>query len=306
MKSYNILFMGTSSFAVPILKELLNKNQNIIKVFSSPPKKANRGMRSSLSPVALAAEELSLPLEFPENLKDKEIIESIKKLDLDMVIVIAYGFIIPKEILSLPKFGCFNLHGSLLPRWRGAAPIQRSIIEADDLTGITFIKIDEGLDTGDMMLSESIKIEDEDNYMSLSEKLSILGAQTISTFLSAFESELILEKQNENKAVYAEKITKSETKIDWKESADLIIRRINAYSPNPGAWFAMNDKRIKILSAKFYEGSGTPGEVINDTFEIACGKNSIKPTLLKKEGKNETDINSFLRGNKIQSGIILD
>lgn len=306
MNNYNILFMGTSSFAVPILKELVNLNQNITKVFTSPPKKANRGMKNSFSSVAKCAEELSLPLEYPENLKDNAVINSIKKLHLDMIIVIAYGFIIPKEILSLPKYGCFNLHGSLLPRWRGAAPIQRAIIESDNLTGITFIKINEGLDTGDIMLKESIEIEETDNYMSLSNKLSKLGSNSISTFLSSFENELFLEKQNDDEAIYAEKVTKLETRIDWKESADLIFRRINAYNPVPGAWFIMNGKRIKIMRAEIYEENGKPGEVLNDNFKIACGKNSIIPTILKKEGKNETDINSFLRGIKIQSGIILD
>ena len=306
MKQYNILFMGTSSFAVPALKELVNLNQNIIKVFSSPPKKANRGMQESLSPVAVTAEELSLALEFPKNLKNIEVIESIKKLDLDMIIVIAYGFIIPKEILSLPKYGCFNLHGSLLPRWRGAAPIQRSIIDADDSTGVTFIKIDEGLDTGDMVLSKSIKIKTTDNYSSLSEKLSILGAQSLSSFLDSFEKDLILEKQNESDAIYAKKITKEETRVNWNESADLVVRRINAYNPNPGAWFILNGKRIKILSAEVQGENGTPGEIISNELKIACGKNSIKPKIIKKEGKKETDIDSFLRGIKIQSGVILD
>ena len=306
MKKYNILFMGTSSFAVPVLKELINLEQNVIKVFSSPPKKANRGMKKSNSPIANAANELSLISEFPINLKDKKLIDSIKKLDLDMIIVIAYGFIIPKEVLSIPKLGCFNLHGSLLPRWRGAAPIQRSIIEGDDMTGVTFIKIDEGLDTGDMILSQSVEIKKTDNYLILSKKLSILGAQMLSAFLNSFENNLILEKQNEKEALYAEKITKAETRINWEEPADLIIRKINAFNPFPGGWFMLNGKRIKILSAEIKTESGTPGEIINNDLTIACGKNSIKPKLLKKEGKQETDIDSFLRGTQFQIGTLLE
>ena len=306
MNNYNILFMGTSSFAVPILKELINLNQNITKVFTSPPKKANRGMKSSLSPIAFAAKELNLQLESPENLRDQSIINSIKSMKLDLIIVIAYGFIIPKEILNIPKYGCYNIHASILPRWRGAAPIQRSIIEGDQVSGVSFIKIDEGLDTGDIVFIDEIKIKKKDTQDTLSNNLAELGARNLSKFLKKFEYKFELIKQRDELASYANKILKSETRINWNESAELIERKIRAFNPKPGAWFEMNGKRIKVFEAEVSNGHGKPGEILNDEFEIACGKDSLNLKALQKEGKNKSDIESFLLGNKALVGNNLD
>jgi len=298
--------MGTSSFAVPILNELVNLNQNIIKVFTSPSKKANRGMKNTESPVSCAAKALNLELEYPKNLKDELIINSLKAMNLDLIIVIAYGFIIPKEILNIPKYGCYNLHASILPRWRGAAPIQRSIIEGDQVSGVSFIKIDEGLDTGDIVLSDKIEILKNDTQESLSTNLAELGVRNLSKFLDLFNHKIDFDKQNNDFTCYANKILKSETRINWSETAELIDRKIRAFNPKPGAWFEMNGKRIKIFEAEISDGKGNPGEILNDEFEIACGKGSLKLKILQKEGKNKSAIKSFLLGNQTLIGSKLD
>ena len=306
MNNYKILFMGTSSFAVPILNELVNLNQNIIKVFTSPSKKANRGMKNTESPVSCAAKDLNLELDYPKNLKDELIINSLKAMNLDLIIVIAYGFIIPKEILNIPKYGCYNLHASILPRWRGAAPIQRSIIEGDQVSGVSFIKIDEGLDTGDIVLSDKIEILKNDTQESLSTNLAELGVRNLSKFLDLFNHKIDFDKQNNDFTCYANKILKSETRINWSETAELIDRKIRAFNPKPGAWFVMNGKRIKIFEVEISDGKGNPGEILNDEFEIACGKGSLKLKILQKEGKNKSAIKSFLLGNQTLIGSKLD
>ena len=305
MKEQRILFMGTAQFALPSLSKLLDLNQNIVGVYSSPPKKANRGMEITNSPIINYAQSKSLNFSYPDNLKDENEVLKIKELNPDIIIVIAYGLIIPKSILEIPKIGCFNLHGSLLPRWRGAAPIQRAIIEGDNKTGITFMKMDEGLDTGDIVLSKEINIGTNDNHQSLEDKLSNLGAESFEEFLELIEKNRDFVQQNNDLATYAKKIEKSETRLDWNESAEKIIRRINSYSPNPGAWFEFKGKRIKILKASLTSQSGKSGTIISDDLIIGCGEQSIQPQILKKEGKDEVNLNDFLRGNKIEKGLFI-
>ena len=305
MKEKRILFMGTAQFALPSLSKLLDLNQNIVGVYSSPPKKANRGMEITNSPIINYAQSKSLNFSYPDNLKDENEVLKIKELNPDIIIVIAYGLIIPRSILEIPKIGCFNLHGSLLPRWRGAAPIQRAIIEGDNKTGITFMKMDEGLDTGDIVLSKEINIDSNDNHQSLEDKLSNLGAESFEEFLELIEKNRDFVQQNNDLATYAKKIEKSETRLDWNESAEKIIRRINAYSPNPGAWFEFKGKRIKILEASLTSQSGKSGTIISDDLIICCGEQSIQPQILKKEGKEEVNLNDFLRGNTIEKGFVI-
>ena len=305
MKEQRILFMGTAQFALPSLSKLLDLNQNIIGVYSSPPKKANRGMEISNSPVINYAQSKGLNFSYPANLKDENEVLKIKELNPDIIIVIAYGLIIPRSILEIPRIGCFNLHGSLLPRWRGAAPIQRAIIEGDNNTGITFMKMNEGLDTGDIVLSKEINIKINDNQQSLENKLASLGAESFEEFLELIQEKSEFIKQNNDFATYAKKIEKSETKLDWNEPAEKIIRRINAYSPNPGAWFEFKGKRIKILEASLSSQSGKSGTIISDDLIIGCGEQSIQPRKLKKEGKEEVNLNDFLRGNKIEKGYVI-
>ena len=305
MKEQRILFMGTAQFALPSLSKLLDLNQNIIGVYSSPPKKANRGMEITSSPIINYAESKGLNFSYPDNLKDESEVLKIKELNPDIIIVIAYGLIIPRSILEIPKIGCFNLHGSLLPRWRGAAPIQRAIIEGDNKTGITFMKMDEGLDTGDIVLSKEINISTNDNHQSLENQLANLGAESFKEFLQLIEKKRDFIQQNNDLATYAKKIEKSETRLDWNESAEKIIRRINAYSPIPGAWFEFKSKRIKILEASLTSQSGKSGTIISDDLIIGCGEQSIQPQILKKEGKDEVNLNDFLRGNKIEKGLVI-
>ena len=305
MKEQRILFMGTAQFALPSLSKLLDLNQNIIGVYSSPPKKANRGMEITSSPIINYAESKGLNFSYPDNLKDENEVLKIKELNPDIIIVIAYGLIIPRSILEIPKIGCFNLHGSLLPRWRGAAPIQRAIIEGDNKTGITFMKMDEGLDTGDIVLSKEINISTNDNHQSLENKLANLGAESFEEFLELIEKKRDFIQQNNDLATYAKKIEKSETRLDWNESAEKIIRKINAYSPIPGAWFEFKGKRIKILEASITSQSGKSGTIISDDLIIGCGEQSIQPQILKKEGKEEINLNDFLRGNKIEKGHVI-
>ncbi len=305
MKEQRILFMGTAQFALPSLSKLLDLNQNIIAVYSSPPKKANRGMEITNSPIINYAQSKSLDFNYPDNLENKNEVLKIKELNPDIIIVIAYGLIIPRSILEIPKIGCFNLHGSLLPRWRGAAPIQRAIIEGDNKTGITFMKMDEGLDTGDIVLSKEINIGKNDNHQSLEGQLANLGAESFKEFLELIEKKSNFIQQNNDHATSAKKIQKSETRLDWNESAEKIIRRINAYSPNPGAWFEFKGKRIKILEASLTSQSGKTGTIISDDLIIGCGEQSIQPQILKKEGKEEANLDDFLRGNKIEKGYII-
>jgi len=300
MQNYNVVFMGTSKFAVPILEGLLESSVNIQAVFSAPPKLANRGMKKTLSPIAKCAEEYQLPLEYPASLKNPEIINKIKELKPDIIFVIAYGYILPKEIIEIPKLGCFNLHGSLLPKYRGAAPIQRSIIAGDKVTGISFIKVDEGLDTGDIILDAELPIKDADTYQDLEKNLSQLGKTLLPEFFIKLLNEAL--PQDSSQATYAHKIDKAEAKIDWQDDAQLINQKIRALNPNPGAWFEMDGKRIKVMSSKVIEMSGNPGEILDDEFIIACGQNALQPTTLKKEGKGLVTLAEFLKGNKVTAG----
>ena len=298
--------MGTAQFALPSLSKLLDLNQNIIGVYSSPPKKANRGMAITNSPIIDYAQSKGLNFSYPDSLKDESEVLKIKELNPDIIIVIAYGLIIPRSILEIPKIGCFNLHGSLLPRWRGAAPIQRAIIEGDNKTGITFMKMDEGLDTGDIVLSKEIDINPNDNYLGLEQQLADLGAESFEEFFNLIEAKSTFISQNNELATYASKIEKQETRIDWKEDAEKIVRRINAYHPNPGAWFMFDKKRVKIIRAEVTNTSGDPGKIVNKKFDISCGSKSIRPLVLKVEGKQACVVEDFLLGNKVNAGDFIE
>ena len=298
MQNYNILFVGTSKFAVPILEGLLESSVNIQAVFTAPPKLANRGLKKVLSPIGKFAEEYQLPLEYSD-LKDSETINKIKELSPDIIFVIAYGYILPKEIIEIPKLGCFNFHGSILPKYRGAAPIQRAIIAGEKTTGVTVIKVDQGLDTGDVVLDSSIEISDEDTYHDLEKKLSQLSKNILPTFFEKLSSNTEIMPQDNAQATYAAKINKTEARIDWQEDANLINRKIRAFNPNPGAWFEFGGKRIKVMGSKIINVSGRPGEILTNDFIIACGDQAIQPTALKKEGKGLVSLSEFLKGNQV-------
>ena len=302
--SLKILFMGTPEFAVPILKSIHNSKYNLVGVYTRPPKKKYRGQKVISSPVHQCANKLRIPVRFPENLKNDNEYNHIKNLKPNIVVVVAYGEIIPKKILDLPNILFINIHASILPRWRGAAPIQRAIMNMDKETGISIMKIINELDAGPIMKSVKININKETTYESLSKKISVLASSII------IESLEILEKKNEKfisqdstKATYAKKINKPESKIKWSDNAQKIIAKINALHPNPGSWFELNGSRIKILKAKLVKKTGNQGEIIDDQFTIACSENSVQILELKKEGKKNMLASDYLKGNKLKVGI---
>ena len=301
MKNYRILFMGTAPFAVPSLKKIVSSNNHLVGVYTSPAKKANRGMKFSISPVAEFAEAKNIEISSPPSISSSEELKKLQEMNLDMIIVVAYGLILPEEVINLPKLGCFNVHASLLPRWRGAAPIQRAMIEGDQTTGVTIMKMDKGLDTGDIGLQKEIKIEQQ-NYSELEKELANEGAELLINFIDRLDGSIQFTKQNDTQACYAKKIQKQEALIDWTENAEKINRRINAYNPSPCAWFSLNNKRIKILKAEVIHEKGEAGKIMIKEFLIGCGINSIRPLLLRVEGKQDCTINDFLLGHKIEVG----
>ena len=301
--SQKIVFMGTPEFSVPTLKSLINSNHKVLAVYSQPATKANRGQKIISSSIEIFAKKNSLNLRTPRVLDSDEEYNFLKKLQPDIVIVIAYGKIIPKRFLNLAKHGFLNVHASLLPKWRGAAPIQRSIMNLDNVTGISIMRIVKELDAGPVMHQEKIQINENVDSLTLSKILSQLGAKSILDAINKIEKgKEKFKEQNHSQATYAKKILKTEGKINWKESAKKVIAKINALHPNPGCWFYLDNARIKILKAKEIKMKGNPGEVINDKLTIACLENAIQVLEVKKEGKNSMKVSDFLIGNKIEAG----
>ena len=303
--SYKILFMGTPEFSVPILQKLYLEHK-IIGVITQPPKKKSRGQKLLKSPVHLEAEKLKIPIRYPSSLHNNTELDYIKNTEIDFVIVVAYGQIIPDTFLNIKDLTFLNIHASLLPRWRGAAPIQRSIMEMDKETGVSIMKIVPKLDAGPYMIQKKVNINSKDNFLSLSKKLSEVGAKLIIEALSLIKKkEAIFTVQNEKYVTYAKKINKSESEIDWNETAQKIISKINGLNPYPGVWFKHNGNRIKILDAEISENLGKKGEVITNDLVIGCQDKSIKINLLQKEGKTVLNTKSFLAGYKIIKGDML-
>ena len=299
-----IIFMGTPYFAVPILKSLYQNGYNISAVYTQPPQKSNRGQKINKSPIQGFSETLNIESRMPLSLQDnKEELDFLKKLNPDIAIVVAYGQIIPKEILSLAKKGFINIHASLLPKWRGAAPIQRSIMNLDKETGISIMKITEKLDSGPICRSYKLEIDDNDNSTTLSDKLSLLAAEKITDIVDDIMNDKIkFEEQDHLKATYANKINKIEGKINWNNSANKIVGIINGLHPNPGAWFNFKGERYKILSAKISEKKGQIGEVLSELFEVGCVDLSVKVLEIQKEGKQSQKTSQFMLGSKIKKG----
>ncbi len=302
-----IVFMGTPYFAVPILKSLYQNGYNVSAVYTQPPQKSNRGQKINKSPIQNFSETLNIEFRTPTYLKDnKDELEYLKKLNPDIAIVVAYGQIIPKEILNLPKKGFINIHASLLPKWRGAAPIQRSIMNLDKETGISIMKISEKLDTGPIFCTYKIKIKDSDNAQIISDKLSKLASEKILEVVDDIIDDKIKPvEQDHRNATYANKIKKIEGKINWNKTAREIIGIINGLNPSPGAWFNFSGERYKILNAKISETNGKAGEVMNDKLEIGCSDLSIQVLEIQREGKQPQKINEFILGSKIKKGSIL-
>ena len=299
-----IIFMGTSFFAVPILKSLYQNGYPVSLVYTQPPQKSNRGYKIQKSPVQFLSETLNLEFRTPHTLKNNQEEKNfLKKLNIDLGIVVAYGQIIPKEILELSKYGFINIHASLLPKWRGAAPIQRSIMAGELETGISIMKINENLDSGPICNKYPIKILDNENNEELTNRLSKLAAEKLLDNIdNIFENKVKFKEQQHDKATYAKKIKKSEGKIFWTDSAERIIGKINGLYPTPGAWFLYNGARYKILKAELSNAKGNPGKILSENFEIGCGKNSIKVLEIQREGKKIQKINEFMLGTQIKKG----
>ena len=300
--------MGTPMFAVPILKSLYQNGYPISDVYTQPPQKSKRGQRINKSPIQGIAETLNIEFRTPKYLKDnKEEYEYFKSIDADLAIVVAYGQIIPKEFLNLTKKGFINIHASLLPKWRGAAPIQRSIMNLDKETGVSVMRIAEELDTGPVCNTYKIDLENNLNASDIADKLSLIAAEKILDNIDdILKDKAKFIEQDHSKATYASKIKKEEGKINWNENAKNIIGKINGLYPVPGAFFIFKGQRYKILKAEIGIGSGNPGEIISDYLEVACGDNkSIKIKELQREGKKPQNISEFKLGSQIKKGSMI-
>ena len=303
-----IVFMGTSNFSVPILKSLYQNGYPIVTIYTQPPQKSMRGQKVNKSPIQKMAENLCIECRTPDSLKENnEEYNFLKLLNPDLVIVVAYGQLISKNYLSLSKHGFINIHASLLPKWRGAAPIQRSIMNLDKETGVSIMKIVEKLDAGPVMMQEKINVTSEMNAEDLSNKLSDLSSKLILECIDEIEGgKAKFIDQDEEKATYAKKINKEEGKINWDNSAENILAQINSLLPNPGAWFSFMGERYKILKASISETEGEKGKVIDNNLTIACKSKSIKVNEIQRQGKNKQSTSEFLLGSKIKKETALD
>ena len=304
-----IIFMGTPLFAVPILKSLYQNGYPISVVYTQPPQKSQRGQKINKSPIQNISETLNIEFRSPKTFKDNdEEYNYLKQLNADLAIVVAYGQIIPKRFLNLTKNGFINIHGSILPKWRGAAPIQRSIMNLDHETGISIMKIVEELDSGPICNIYKIKLDQNDNAEQVSEKLSLLAAEKILDIIDdIFEDNVKFIDQSHTEATYARKIEKQEGLINWNDKASTNIGKINGLFPTPGAFFNFNGIRYKILKAEIGIGCGNPGEVLSDKLEIACGNNqSIKILEIQRQGKKSQKTEEFILGSQIKKGSVIN
>ena len=303
-----IIFMGTPLFAVPILKSLYQNGYPISVVYTQPPQKSHRGQKINKSPIQGISETLNIDFRCPENLKDNdEEYKFIKNLNADLAIVVAYGKLIPKNFLNLTKKGFINIHGSILPSWRGAAPIQRSIMNLDKETGISIMKLVETLDSGPVSNIHKIKLDQNNNAEEISEKLSFLAAEKILDDIDdILDDKAKFIDQDHSKASYAKKIEKIEGEINWNDEAEKIIGKINGLFPVPGAFFNFKGERYKILKAEIGNGIGQTGEVLSDKLEIASTTNqSIKILEIQRQGKKPQKIGEFMLGSSIRKGSLL-
>ena len=289
-----IIFMGSPEFSVPILSSIISAGHDVVAVYCQPPRPAGRGKKERLTPVHSRALELGLDVRHPVNFKSKEAVSDFAALKADIAVVVAYGLILPQEILDSVDKGCLNIHASLLPRWRGAAPIHRAIISGDASTGICIMQMDAGLDTGDVLYHKETEILPSDTTAVLHDRLARIGSQCIGDVLKKYAF-LEAVPQSDIGIIYASKIDKNESKIDWNKSAIEIDRQIRGLSPFPGAWFDDGEQRVKVLMSEVVEGSGFPGEIL-DHATIACQSGALKLTRLQRAGKGAMDIKNFLLG----------
>lgn len=305
-----VIFMGTPDFSVPALSEILNAGHEVVAVYTQPPRPAGRGMGARKASIHALADDSGLPVFTPERLKSEAEQERFASHAADIAIVVAYGLILPKQVLETPVHGCLNLHASLLPRWRGAAPIQRAIMAGDKETGVMIMRMDEGLDTGPVCLGENIAIGADVTAGELHDMLARQGGDLLVRALAALErGSLDCKPQAQEGATYAKKIEKTETRIDWTRPASEVHNHIRGLSPWPGAWFEMEfrgkTERVKVLRSERASGSGTPGSLIADSLTIACGSESVRLLQLQRAGKKPMERQEFLRGVDISTGVVL-
>ncbi|MYM56768.1 methionyl-tRNA formyltransferase [Thalassovita mangrovi] len=296
-----VIFMGTPDFSVPVLDALVDAGHDVAAVYCQPPRPAGRGKKDRPTPVHARALELGLEVRHPVSLKSPEEQVAFADLNADVAVVVAYGLILPQAILDAPKHGCLNIHASLLPRWRGAAPIHRAIMAGDAETGICIMQMEAGLDTGPVLLRETTPIGAEETTAGLHDRLSEMGAKLIVEALARLD-ELTPEVQPEQGVTYAHKIDKAEAAIDWTAPAEEVDRKIRGLSPFPGAFIEHDGQRIKLLASRLADGSGEPGELLDDQLTVACGTGAVQLLRLQRAGKAAQDADIFLRGMPLSKG----
>ena len=304
-----IAFMGTPDFAVRSLAELVASGHEIAAVYTQPPRPRGRGQQLAPSPVHAFAEGLGLPVRTPVSMREPAEIEAWSALDLDAAVVVAFGQILPAAVLDAPRLGSFNLHASLLPRWRGAAPIQRAIMAGDACTGVQVMRMTEGLDEGPIVLSETVPIEWNDTAATLTDRLAAVGASLLPRALAAVERGGAVERPQEGEPTYAKKIKPAEARIDWSRPAPEVDRHVRGLSPYPGAWFEAPGEngpvRVKALLSQVDPGAGAPGEVLGGGLRVACGEGAVRLLRVQREGKGAQDAEVFLHGFPIPTGTVL-
>lgn len=301
IKSKRIVMMGSSQFAIPTLELLLQRGYEIIAVYTQPPRVANRGKKITPTPIHKVAEKNDLKVFTPFDFSDEVSIRQFANLEPDVAVVVSYGLILPDRLLAIPGFGFLNIHPSLLPRWRGAAPIQRALIEGDTKTGVSIIKVIEKLDAGPIFLKEEVEIDQGITASELSDELAIKGADLLCRVMDNLETINPFE-QSHTGISYAKKIDKKETRIDWNLPAEEIYNKIHGLSYQPGAWFEHRGVRIKILKCELIGQDGEPGQVLDHDMTLSCRKGSIRPTLIQRQGKTPMNLMDFLRGYKLEIG----
>ena len=300
-----IIFMGTPDFAVPTLQALVDAAHEVVCVYTQPPRPGGRrGKELTPTPVHQRASDLGIEVRHPKSLKSAEEQAAFAALQADVAVVAAYGLILPQAVLDAPEHGCLNVHASILPRWRGAAPIHRAVMAGDTVTGVTIMQMEAGLDTGPMLAMARTPIEDKTTG-ELTEELAELGAQLMVGTLRDLKIHVPI-AQDDADATYAAKIDKAEARIDWDRPAVEVVRHIHGLSPFPGAWFELDGQRVKLLRAEVVEGAGTPGEVLDERLAIACSEGAIRPLELQRAGKPKMDLDTFLRGNAVARGTTLE
>jgi len=306
MTSLNLIFMGTPDFAVPCLAALLDRGHAVAAVYTQPPRPAGRGRQPRPSPVQTFAEERGLPVRTPKSLRDEAEQAAFAAFDADAAVVVAYGLILPQPILDAPRLGCFNVHASLLPRWRGAAPIQRAIMAGDATTGVSIMRMDAGLDTGPVVLTGEMPITASTTAGTLHDKLAQMGAFLMVRALDGVNAgDFSAIPQDADGVTYAEKLTAADERLDWSRPAVDLDRQIRAMTPWPGCWFVHQGERIKVKAAEITDGTGVPGALLDDSLTVACGDGALRLTRVQRAGKAVMDAADFLRGFPLAAGTVL-